>query len=120
MKNVLLLLVTLFLISSCNEEKKNAVVSQSPNGSIKISISGNRDGPFSPWVTDLVANGGEGLKGNISFEFYGTDLSDKTIQFAWEGNDKCTITFLERDNTKRIFQFTPNSTQAMWTDLSEK
>ena len=119
MKNLLFALAALFILSSCNEEKKDAVVSQSPNGNIKISISGKRDSPLSGWNTNLIAEG-KGLKGNISFEFFGSDLNDKTILFAWEGNEKCTITFLQKDDTKRIFLFTPNSTEAMWTDLTEK
>lgn len=119
MQKFILLVISVMLLSSCNEEKKDAVVSQSPNGEIKISISGKRDASVSPWVTDIKAEG-KGLKGNISFEFYGSDLSPETISFVWEGNDKCTLTFLQKDDTKRVFEFTPNSMDGMWKDVSEK
>ncbi len=119
MKNLLFVVTALFIISSCNVEKKDAVVSQSPDGNVKVSVSGKRESPLTGWNINIVAEG-KGLKGNISFEFFGSDLNDKTVQFVWEGNEKCTITFLQKDDTKRVFLFTPNSAEAMWTDLSEK
>ena len=119
MKNVFLLLITIAMLTACSEEKKDAVVSKSPNGNIILSVSGKRESSISGWKTELKAEG-SGLKGNILFEFFAKELTEKTIQFAWEGNEKCTVTFLQKDDTKRIYEFTPNSMEHMWLDVSPK
>lgn len=119
MKKIAFLLISLLIFSSCSEERKDAVVSKSPDGNLTLTISGKRENFISPWITNMVAKG-KALNGNVSFEFYGKDLNDKTIQFVWDGNEKCTITFIQRDGTTRIFEFIPNSTERMWRDLSPK
>src|ERR1043165_9984304 len=105
--------LTLFMLSACSEEKKDAVHSRSPDGAIELSVSGKRESPVSPWVTRVSAKG-VNLNGHILFEFYGSELSEKTIQFRWEGNEKCTGTFTERDGTLRIFEFTPQGAEMLW------
>lgn len=118
MKNLFLLFIATLMLSSCKQEKKE-LTSTSPNGSIKITVTGTRENMLAPWLTNTVAEG-SGLLGNVQFEYYGSDISDKTIQFAWEGDEKCTITFTEKDDKKRIWEFTPEGKNVMWKDLSPK
>lgn len=119
MKNFLIISTLLLLFTSCGEEKKDAVVSQSPNGNITLKVSGKRESALSAWNTNLVATG-KGLEGNINFEFYGKDLNDETVKFEWEGDSKCTIRFIQRDDTERVFEFTPGAGAVMWRDVSKK
>lgn len=119
MKKLFLAAIVLFTIASCSEEVKDAVSSTSPNKKITITVSAKREMPLSPWQTEVVA-AGIGLKGNISFEFYAKEVSDKTVSFVWDKDKTCTITFHQQDDTKRIFLFTPNSTETLWTDMTPK
>jgi len=119
MKKVLPFLLVLYLLSGCNEEKSAPVVSTSPNGHIKITITGKRENSLSPWSLQMLAEA-KGLKGNVNIDFYGSEVSDKTISFVWEKDQSCTITLTEKDKTQRIFQFIPNGADAMWKDLSPK
>ncbi len=119
MKQILLLTSMLFLLTSCKQEEREIVLGKSPNEAISLYVTGKRDSPVSPWITNLVAEG-SGLKGNISFEYYGSDISNEHITAVWEGNEKCTITFKEKDGSTRIFELTPNNNTAMWRDLSKK
>ncbi|MBL0310779.1 MAG: hypothetical protein IPP77_14230 [Bacteroidetes bacterium] len=119
MKSTTFILLFSLLLASCAEERNDAVKSQSPDGHITLTVSAKRESAFSPWSTNLVAQG-EGLKGNISFEFYAKDINDETVKFEWEGSETCTVTFMQQDDTKRVFEFTPNSSLGMWKDLTEK
>jgi hypothetical protein len=119
MKKIYPLVISLLLLSNCTEEKKEALVSKSPDGNTELHVSGKRENFLTAWNVELLAKGKD-LKGNINFEFFGKDLSDEYITFAWQGNDKCTVAFTQKDGSKRVFEFTPNSTEQMWKDLSEK
>lgn len=119
MKNTIIISILILFLASCSEERKDAVKSQSPDGRITLTVSASRESALSPWKTDLVATG-TGLKGNITFEFYGKDVTAETVKFEWSGNEQCLITFIQQDDTKRVFEFTPGSNAGMWMDLTEK
>lgn len=118
MKVISIAVIISFMLSSCNE-KKASVESTSPDNRIKLTVNGVKSDFLSPWTINLIAQG-KGLKGNVSFDFFGGDLSDKTISFVWDKEDNCTITFTQKDNTQRVFLFTPDNVDAMWKDATPK
>lgn len=118
MKNLFVLCTILFLIG-CNFKKEGAVSSQSPDGAVSVSITATRDNGFDPFNVEMKAEG-SGMKGNVNIEVFAAEISSSTVTFLWEDNDKCTITFVQKDDTKRIFELTPHSSVQVWKDISPK
>ena len=118
MKNIFVPYVILFLCG-CNAKKEGSVSSQSPDGAVTVSITAARDNGFDPFNVEMEAEG-SGIKGNVTIEVFANEISSNTVNFLWEDNDKCTITFLQKDDTKRIFELTPYSSIQVWKDISPK
>jgi hypothetical protein len=108
-----------FFLTSCKEEKREGINSKSPDGNITLSVAAIRQSSLDPWKTTLKAEGSS-LKGEITFELYAGDVSYENISFGWDKEGNCLITFTQQDDTKRIFEFAPNSSSAIWKDLTEK
>lgn len=102
MKNIticlLVVLCTVFLLS-CGSTTKD-IISESADKSCQVKISGSRMTSLDPFKVEIVATG-NGLSNTLMAEIMSSDLTSENVSISWSDNSNCTITFTERDGTKK-------------------
>ena len=97
----ILTLLILILLSSCGGGPLETLTSSSPDGSKTVEISGTRKSPLDDIQVTIKVTAPNG-NDVISLWFAGAELSDKTCNVEWEDDENGTITFTQRDDTKRV------------------
>jgi hypothetical protein len=95
--------------TSCNQKTSTTIENTSPDGKVHTVITGNRATVVDPWIVALNVKA-YNQKGDLKFEIYADDLTDKNVQFNWQDGQTCLITFAERDD-KKVFQMLVNPKQ---------
>ncbi len=94
-----LILTTLF-ISSCGENTTKELISNSSNNVNQLKVSGNRVMSVDPFKTSIIINGYE-QSDTLMTEIYARNFTEENVKFNWSGNDQCTLTFIQQDDTER-------------------
>jgi hypothetical protein len=84
------------------ESKQAEISSTSPDGTTKITITGNKSF-MEPWDLTIAIEGKE-KKDDLKTQMYADEINNKNIIFNWQDNQSCTITFIEQDDTQRTVQ----------------
>lgn len=119
MKKTITAILLATLLVSCKEEIREGINSKSPDGKTTLSVSAKGTGIVEPWRTTLKADS-EGVKGEVIFEFYAGDVSHENVTFVWNKEGNCVVTFTQRDDTQRVFEFVAGGHGAVWRDLTVK
>ncbi|MCB9231255.1 MAG: hypothetical protein H6581_06315 [Bacteroidia bacterium] len=104
MKNSLLLPALLFLslaLFSCMAGDIDSIHTVSPQGNREITISGSKTFKLDPIMVTCLVKTEKGEK-DFSFEFVAADLNAETVEIEWRDNDKCFLTFKQKDGGKKI------------------
>ena len=89
----------------------------SPNGKVKITITGNRTTSLEAWQVEMKVKAYNFKEDQLAFEVYANDLNNETISFNWVDGEHCSIIFKQRDDTEKKFSLTASPQQLEVTGM---
>jgi hypothetical protein len=98
-----------------NEEK--IIANNSPEKHVKVELIGKKVMMGDPWKCELKVKAYDFKEGSLIFEVYADDLNDTNIKFDWADENKCTITIIQNDDEKRVFQLIANQNQVQVAEV---
>jgi hypothetical protein len=93
----------LFLImtfAACGSKTSTEMSSKSPEGQTIISINGNKPSFGDPWNAVIKIKTSSDQKELVT-EIFASELNSENVKFIWEANDRCRVTFIQQDDTKK-------------------
>lgn len=96
-----LLFVVFITLNSCKKRLEDDINSNSPNGLITLSVSGEKF-TLDPWKVSISAKKGDSLLANAQIELIISELNEKTVVFDWQNDSFCYIKFLVDDQPPRF------------------
>lgn len=102
MKNIVYVFLLAVLISACGKTKAS-LENISPDGNVKINISGERFSSLESWKVTMKVKAGKLKEDQLAFEIYASDINNETVIIKWSDNSHCTIIFKQSDDSERNF-----------------
>lgn len=97
--SLLLSLIIIGFLSSCNSEVSETITSQSQDGEMLITVKGQRSSSLDPFRVDVIVDI-HNKKIESFIEVYADAITKDDVHFNWSDNRHCVVSFDQRDDTQ--------------------
>lgn len=115
---ILLGLVSMFMFASCASEKSEVLIFPSQDKNLIVYVSGEKPNIVDPWDVNITLDV-FGKKITKGIEYYSRKLDSSTVFCDWNDQGSCVLTFIQQDDTKRVFLIEGNEEMYSFRDISD-
>ncbi len=96
-----LILTLALFVSACQKEETKPLSSSSADGSMTITVRGERMTSLDPYTAYItLKHDGEDME--VTTEVYADKLDASNVRFDWKSDESCLVIFTHRDGEKNV------------------
>jgi hypothetical protein len=111
-------ITSMFLFVSCASEKSEVLIFTSQDKNLIVYVSGEKPNIVDPWNVNITLDI-FGKKITKGIECYSRKLDNSTVLCDWNDQGSCVLTFVQQDDTKRVFLIEGNEDMYSFRDISD-
>jgi hypothetical protein len=100
-----ILILALWALCACGNTS-TMIENESPLHHTRITVKGSRTFTLDAWQVELKVEVTGFKADQLAFEVNAPALNDENVLFDWVDEEHCLITFVQSDDSKRIFHLT--------------
>lgn len=109
----------LFMLVAC-EPQSASMEFKNVNEEIRVLLEGSTNGPLDPWKVKMTILAYDKPLTFLEAEIYLEKLSSEYVSMAWKNEHFGVLTFVQRDDTKRIFKLVADEELTHFYEVSEE
>lgn len=106
------------MLTSCASEKSEMLTFASQDKNLIVYVSGEKPNLVDPWNVNITLDV-FGKKVTKGIEYYSRKLDRSTVLCDWNDQGSCVLTFMQQDNTKRVFLIEGTEDMYSFRDISD-
>ena len=106
------------MLTSCASEKSEMLTFASQDKNLIVYVSGEKPNLVDPWNVNITLDV-FGKKVTKGIEYYSRNLDRSTVLCDWNDQGSCVLTFMQQDNTKRVFLIEGTEDMYSFRDISD-
>jgi len=98
---ITIVFISQLILMSCEKKTSQALVSQSPDQKLEISIQAERYTSLDPWMVSITLNqiNPKERIATVSQEIMASKIDTENVSFNWVDNSSCQLTFTQTDGS---------------------
>ena len=117
-KFILYGVISILTLGSCASEKSEVLTFTSQDKNLIVYVSGQKPNLVDPWNVNITLDI-FGKKVTKGIEYYSRKLDSSTVLCEWNDQGSCVLTFMQQDDTKRVFLIEGTEDMYSFRDISD-